>query len=154
MLLLATLSMTLTHDVRVALDAVSLAARAAAQMQKRAVASVWKKDASPVTVADFTVQALILSHLAEAFPGDRFIAEETSAQLMQESDPSVRKAVAASVSEFGGSEWSETSLCAALDLGGTGVKDKWSRSRRTWVLDPIDGTKGFMRGDHFAVALA
>jgi 3'-phosphoadenosine 5'-phosphosulfate (PAPS) 3'-phosphatase len=24
---------------------------------------------------------------------------------------------------------------------------------RTWILDPIDGTKGFIRGEHFCVAL-
>jgi len=23
----------------------------------------------------------------------------------------------------------------------------------TWILDPIDGTKGFIRGEHFCVAL-
>jgi 3'-phosphoadenosine 5'-phosphosulfate (PAPS) 3'-phosphatase len=23
-----------------------------------------------------------------------------------------------------------------------------------WVLDPIDGTKGFIRGQHFCIALA
>jgi 3'(2'), 5'-bisphosphate nucleotidase len=27
-------------------------------------------------------------------------------------------------------------------------------SRRRWVVDPIDGTKGFIRGDQFAVAVA
>ena len=25
---------------------------------------------------------------------------------------------------------------------------------RVWVLDPIDGTKGFMRGEHYCIALA
>ena len=25
---------------------------------------------------------------------------------------------------------------------------------RIWVLDPIDGTKGFMRGEHYCIALA
>jgi 3'-phosphoadenosine 5'-phosphosulfate (PAPS) 3'-phosphatase len=29
-----------------------------------------------------------------------------------------------------------------------------SRNRRFWVLDPVDGTKGFLRGQHFCIALA
>jgi hypothetical protein len=29
-----------------------------------------------------------------------------------------------------------------------------SAAERTWILDPIDGTKGFIRGEHFCVALA
>ena len=37
--------------------------------------------------------------------------------------------------------------CAALDLGLSGAAEGWSATGRTWVLDPIDGTKGFLRGD-------
>ena len=141
------------QDVRVALDAVTLASRAAAEMQSRAVTSVQKNDASPVTVADFTVQALILSRLASAFPGDRFIAEESSVELLS-SGAAVINAVVDAVCEFGGGAPTAASVCAALDLGGTGAVDGWSATSRTWVLDPIDGTKGFVRGDQFAVALA
>ena len=63
-------------------------------------------------------------------------------------------AVVSAVAEFGGGAPSQSSVCAALDLGGTGAAGGWSSSGRTWVLDPIDGTKGFVRGDQFAVALA
>ena len=44
--------------------------------------------------------------------------------------------------------------CAALDLGLGGAADGWSATGRTWVLDPIDGTKGFLRGDQYAVCIA
>ena len=43
---------------------------------------------------------------------------------------------------------------ATLNLGRTGLEGEWLRTERTWVLDPIDGTKGFLRGDQFAVALS
>ena len=43
--------------------------------------------------------------------------------------------------------------CAALDLGLSGTVDGWSATGRTWVLDPIDGTKGFLRGDQYAICL-
>lgn len=39
---------------------------------------VSKDDKSPVTIADFAVQALVIYYLSEAFPSDRFIAEESS----------------------------------------------------------------------------
>jgi len=35
-----------------------------------------------------------------------------------------------------------------VDLGSHSIKDRF------WVLDPIDGTKGFLRGDQYAIALA
>ena len=37
-----------------------------------------KDDASPVTVADFAAQALIVGYLSKLFPEDKFIAEEDS----------------------------------------------------------------------------
>ena len=40
-----------------------------------------KSDCSPVTVADFCVQAMVLSNLRACFPSDRFIAEEDSQLL-------------------------------------------------------------------------
>ena len=39
--------------------------------------------------------------------------------------------------------------CAWIDFGG--AKDY---SDRFWTLDPIDGTKGFLRGEQYAIALA
>ena len=37
-----------------------------------------KSDCSPVTVADFCIQAMVLWSLRTCFPTDRFIAEEDS----------------------------------------------------------------------------
>lgn len=124
---------------------------------------------SPVTVADFTVQCLLLGALAQRFPNDRFIAEETSAQLLA-ADAATRAAVVAAAERYSGgggadglySElfegWagigSEADACAALDLGLSGTVDGWSATGRTWVLDPIDGTKGFLRGDQYAICLS
>jgi 3'(2'), 5'-bisphosphate nucleotidase len=39
-------------------------------------------------------------------------------------------------------------LCQWIDLGSGSV------SPRYWTLDPIDGTKGFLRGDQYAITLA
>ncbi|HZW34415.1 MAG TPA: 3'(2'),5'-bisphosphate nucleotidase, partial [Isosphaeraceae bacterium] len=40
-------------------------------------------------------------------------------------------------------------VCRWIDRGGTS-----QYHRRFWTLDPIDGTKGFLRGEQYAVALA
>jgi 3'(2'), 5'-bisphosphate nucleotidase len=39
-------------------------------------------------------------------------------------------------------------VCDWIDRG------RASSARRFWTLDPIDGTKGFLRGDQYAIALA
>ena len=42
-----------------------------------------------------------------------------------------------------------------IDKGSyDGVSDGGMTMNRIWVLDPIDGTKGFMRGEHYCIALA
>ena len=152
-------------ETLVALAAVRDASRAArslqttisatkAAYQKVDVTGAGHGSVSPVTAADFMVQALVLGSLANAFPNDRFIAEESGKDLM-DAGAATRAAVMSAIADHAG----DTSTCELevverLDLGVTGLADEWSRTQRTWVLDPIDGTKGFLRGDQFAVALS
>jgi len=42
----------------------------------------------------------------------------------------------------------EEQVCAWLDFG------KGKTAERTWIVDPIDGTKGFLRNGHYCVAVA
>lgn len=114
-----------------------------------------KPDLSPVTVADFAVQGLILHALGAVFPGDGFIAEEDSLSLR--SDDVLCKQVAQAVL------LSRAELLMAIDSGKSykyweDPNQDHSRPSRVWVLDPIDGTKGFLRGKYtggqYAIALA
>lgn len=41
-------------------------------------------------------------------------------------------------------------LVDAVDFG----RAPRGTAARTWILDPVDGTKGFLRGEHFCTALA
>ena len=74
-------------DCAAGVSAVVSACAAAARLQGELCGadapsrSIAKDDASPVTVADFAAQAIVLSSLAERFPSDSFIAEERSAVL-------------------------------------------------------------------------
>jgi 3'(2'), 5'-bisphosphate nucleotidase len=71
-----------------------------------------KSDESPVTEADRRGEALIVEHLARAFPGIPVVAEE--------------------------------------EVSASGAPLQISRS--FFLVDPLDGTKAFVRGDaHFTV---
>jgi 3'(2'), 5'-bisphosphate nucleotidase len=105
-----------------------------------------KEDRSPVTVADFGSQAIICRALAETFPDDPVVGEEDAALLR--SDDAVRSQVVRLVqAEVEGA--GEDDVLGWIDRG-----DADGHSERFWTLDPIDGTKGFVRGDQYALALA
>lgn len=105
-----------------------------------------KQDGSPVTVADFGSQAVVNRIVSEAFPGDVIVAEEDSAALRQAGGGRL-SAVTRFVCEQVGTADAEA-VCDWIDLGAG------EPSGRFWVLDPIDGTKGFLRREQYAVALA
>jgi 3'(2'), 5'-bisphosphate nucleotidase len=106
-----------------------------------------KADASPVTVADLGAQALVRMALAEALPDDGLMGEEDFGPLA--ASPELAEAVLARVREQR-PEVSLGELRSALD----GCSDPGGPGRRWWTLDPVDGTKGFLRNEQYAVALA
>ena len=107
-----------------------------------------KKDQSPVTVADFGSQALVCRALGEVFPQDPVIGEEDSAELRAEPDGTTLARVTGHVRALR-PEADGDAVCAWIDRGG--AKEY---SARFWTLDPIDGTKGFLRGEQYAISLA
>jgi 3'(2'), 5'-bisphosphate nucleotidase len=118
-----------------------------------------KKDKSPVTVADYGSQALICRALAEAFPEDPVVAEEDSAELRQAENAAIRDQVVRHVRAVRAEAEGRMSVVGGdLDAGEVCRWIDHGRStryrERFWTLDPIDGTKGFLRGEQYAVALA
>ncbi len=109
--------------------------------------SLIKGDRSPVTLADLTVQAVIGSRLAGRFPGDAFLAEEDSGSL--NASPVMAEKVGSLV-RTAIPEMNDLEIAAALDRGN----HPGGPEGRHWVLDPVDGTKGFLRGQQYAIALA
>ena len=81
--------------------------------------AVQKNDLSPVTVADFAVQACILHALHAEFPDAGFIAEEDSRALRTDADLLARVAAAAGLDR-------STAVLDAIDLG---------KSYETWGDD-------------------
>jgi HAL2 family 3'(2'),5'-bisphosphate nucleotidase len=111
------------------------------------IKAVEKADRSPVTLADVAGQAVISRILQAAFPADPIVGEETPETL--ETNPDFGKQVL----ELAGQEIDFSALSEVIEAVGYCNRDT-DFKRRYWTLDPIDGTKGFLRGDQYALALA
>jgi 3'(2'), 5'-bisphosphate nucleotidase len=135
-------------EAEFALHAVRQAALLARHIQDElAPPALLKDDRSPVTVADFAIQAVLSHGLAQAFPADPLVAEEASAALQTPTGAFTLAQVASYVSRLI-PEAAPQAVCAWIDRGQA------EPGARFWTCDPIDGTKGFLRGGQYAVALA
>lgn len=133
----------------VAIEAVREAARLCRAVQDQIERGVLnKEDRSPVTVADFGSQALVCRTLKSVFPDDPIIAEEDAATLRLAENAAILEQVLMYVRATR-PEADPQGVCGWIDYGNAGVY-----SDRFWTLDPIDGTKGFLRSEQYAVALA
>lgn len=135
-------------EISFAIDAVRQASILAARVQQEMVSpALTKADRSPVTVSDFAVQALIARRLQLTYPEAVLVAEEDADALR---DPEKRSTLE-QVTHFVKSDLPEADpelICEWIDHGGQ------QANARFWTLDPVDGTKGFLRGEQYAVALA
>lgn len=136
------------REAQFVIYAVTIAAKLCRRIQSEMVVpAVSKEDQSPVTVADFASQAVVARMMIEAFPKFSLVAEEDSSVLKTEDQAEALESVrryAKSVFP----EASTASVCEWIDRGLGEVGERY------WTLDPIDGTKGFLRGDQYVVALA
>ena len=143
--------MAYTEELEAAVAAVQRASALCVRVQKSLVSeeSLAKKDRSPVTVADFGAQAVVAHALLDAFPNDPMVGEEDASALRDPANEQLAARVIEGVSTVTpGLDHQEV-----LDLIDHGTYEGGGEGRH-WTLDPIDGTKGFLRGDQYAVALA
>ena len=132
-----------------ALSAVRQAAAVCRSVQSSmAPDALEKKDKSPVTVADFASQALICRQLQEEYLQDRVIGEEGADELRTTEGAAFLQRIHQECVRAG-VDYSPDEVCAWIDRGGL-----QEYQPRFWTLDPIDGTKGFLRRDQYAISLA
>jgi len=140
--------MTYDRERAIAIAAVIAAAKLCEQVRSgRSPEAIEKQDRSPVTIADLGAQAIICRALAEVFPADPVVGEE-DAHLLRQPD---RAPQLQQVTEFVQAivpDATAPSILEWIDRGNGQVCSRY------WTLDPIDGTKGFLRGDQYAIALA
>jgi 3'(2'), 5'-bisphosphate nucleotidase len=92
-----------------------------------------KSDRSPVTIADFSVQAMVGRLFEEVLPDDILVAEEKSDVLRSSEHAQARAMVMQQIRSL-------------LPQAAEEQVFAW--------LDPLDGTKGFLRSGQFAVSLS
>ncbi|MCX6582295.1 MAG: 3'(2'),5'-bisphosphate nucleotidase [Candidatus Aminicenantes bacterium] len=113
--------------------------------------AITKADKSPVTIADFAAQAIICKILKKHFPAIPIVAEENSDILGKPENRAILEKVLYYIANDEKAKFilDKDNLFQGIDLGtGEPTDDIF------WALDPIDGTKGFLRGEQFAIALA
>jgi len=179
-------------EIKPALSAIRKACRITTHLQPTTaqsnISGLNKKDASPVTIGDFAVQALVLNLLEKQFKKEKdddgciyknvFIAEEGSKNLDNDDD-NLSTEILQVMKSCGYDDIISNveELKRSIDLGQTYqpngelyehiLKEESKnddntsspgRPLRTWCLDPIDGTRGFLRGKReggqYCIALA
>lgn len=135
------------REKQIAIEAALAAAKLCEQVRRNIPPAMEKGDKSPVTVADYGAQALICKALAEAFPDDPVVGEEDATELqspeMAENLTKVTNYVKEQIADA-----TPEQVVNWINKGNGKVGPRY------WTLDPIDGTKGFLRQDQYAVALA
>ncbi len=134
--------------IEFALNAVRQAASLAGDIQQEMVSvALTKDDRSPVTVADFAAQAVISSLLGKRFPDAILVGEEQADVLRSPEGRETLDRVVNFVSRVIPGVTPKL-VCEYIDRGAAAPGENY------WTLDPIDGTKGFLRGAQYACALA
>jgi 3'(2'), 5'-bisphosphate nucleotidase len=156
------------------LDVATGAVRVAAKLSQHIINAkeqggvISKDDLTPVTLADFAIQALLSATIRAQFPEDRIVGEEDASQLR--TDLLLLEHVydllrwAAGHGEGPDAEArreafpkdcrvpsSREHMCDLIDECGASVP---GTTGRTWVFDPIDGTKTYVRGELYAINIA
>lgn len=168
-------SQSYAAELSLALSAVhnaSILTKSVLRSLKNHVSAETKADSSPVTIADFAAQALLISSIHAVYPSDQFLGEESADALRSNDALADRvwdlvlraKALHASRTQTGlvqsenvtaGAPTltfpaSKEEMFELIDCGGKG--EQTSRGR-VWVMDPVDGTATFMQGQQYAVCL-
>ncbi|XP_023637063.1 putative PAP-specific phosphatase, mitochondrial [Capsella rubella] len=147
-------------ELEVAIDAVDRACRLCVDVKKSLFSSkekiVEKNDQTPVTIADFGVQALISLELSKLFPSIPLVAEEDSHFVRANNLVSAVVSEVKSKASIADNELSDADVLEAIDRGGKDAYAFCNKPATYWVLDPIDGTRGFLKGGEglYVVGLA
>uniref|UniRef100_A0A6M2EM33 3'(2'),5'-bisphosphate nucleotidase n=1 Tax=Populus davidiana TaxID=266767 RepID=A0A6M2EM33_9ROSI len=148
------------RELEAAVDVVERACRICVDVKKPLYSSegriVEKNDNTPVTVADFGVQALVSLELSKVFPSIPLVAEEDSDFVRSNNLVDSVVSVVTDKASSNDKPLTNADVLEAIDRGGKNAIVYGTRPATYWVLDPIDGTKGFLKGSEalYVVGLA
>lgn len=134
--------------VQFALELIQFGSELACRIRaESSVKTILKGDRSPVTLADMGIQAIAGALLEQYFSEANLVAEEDADYLKTPEGAEDLEKITGYVHSFF-PHARPARVCQWIDKG------KGKPSNAFWTLDPIDGTKGFLRGDQYAIALA
>ncbi|MDP6963136.1 MAG: inositol monophosphatase family protein [Planctomycetota bacterium] len=122
-------------------------ARLCRTVQAEMLSAMDKTDKSPVTIADYGCQALIHREIMLEYPSHGLISEEGSEHLRTSASEDEISAITQLVSDAVGQPTTINEICSWIDHRGD------QNSDFIWSIDPIDGTKGFLRKAQYAIAI-
>lgn len=134
--------------MEVVADATRWSIRFAEELLRDGAAANSKPDATPVTAADLALQAMLVRGLEERFGATPVVGEESTDVFRGDGGDELRRRVHRLVG-MARPDLSASTIDDAIDAGcadGT--------SREQWIIDPIDGTRGYLRGLQYCVCLA
>jgi len=136
------------YERAIAIEAVTKACRVCQVVLNTLVGSdaLTKRDKS--LVALLSCQAVINLELKRSFSSDVIVAEQPSEEITDKKEL-ISKVVTLTNSVFPPPAVGEDEILSAIR-----VQSPHERPDRFWILDPIDGILGFLRGGQFAVCLA
>lgn len=119
-----------------------------------------KSDSTVVTIADYAIQAILIAKIHQYYPEDLFYAEETLADLLNLNDQSIDD-ILAFIEIVLQELWTKEKLVQTFQILSTNNpttnrsdNSHPRRKRGCWIIDPIDGTRGFIQGKHFSIAVS
>lgn len=122
--------------VEIMKDAIPLTIRAQKELVSDEIKS--KNDGTIVSICDFATQAVIMTGINKLLPGDDVLGEED----MKKISPDFLKMV-------------KTLLPPEIDpveACSKAIRTIGPENHRTWVVDPIDGTEGFVNHGTYVIA--
>lgn len=128
------------------IDAVRQAAALCRRVQTDYLTEL-SKNGEPVTIADYGSQAILARAIHSVYPNDAIIAEESASGFKRNVKPDQQATIAALVGDMLGQAVSIDDILTWLDYGQDTV------SESTWIIDPIDGTRGFINRRRYVIGV-
>lgn len=118
-----------------------------------------KTDNSPVTISDYACQAVINHGIRLNFKDDLIIGEEDPESLEEQGNEEFKKNILDIIYEVQETTKELNEKIGEIknyqELYNSIKTDEFeSEKKRYWVLDPIDGTKGFINNRQYAICLS
>ncbi len=128
-------------------EAVRQATRLCQTVQQEHIVRSEKSGHEPVTIADYGSQAIICRAIQQHFPDDAVMSEEAGTQFLSLVADEQRAQIVKLIGRILNTSVTEQIVAEWLDHG------KSEQASQMWVIDPIDGTKGFLAQRHYVVAV-